>query len=287
MIRSFPSMLALLVLYAALPMQLASAGQEDSWRLAILDAGDVGIVQALGVGERVVLMPEDPSLQGGLPNAERFHRIVTAEGLVALTPDVVISGNPDRSLESSLLEQAERLGIRTVVIERTLPPVERVKRLAELTGAIASGQQLIASIRQDHQRALERIDDTDPVRVLHVSSAGAGNSGSVTGAGKGTSAHGLIERAGGVNVGAQAGLERYQTLSAEGVIAMAPEAVLVSDQELTALGGRDGIWQRVPGLAHTPAARHRRLIVLDHGAVKYDGATSGRATLMLARRLHP
>jgi len=67
---------------------------------------------------------------------------------------------------------------------------------------------------------------------------------------------------------------------------MAPEAIVVSRRELPALGGVDGIWERVPGLAYTPAADARRLIVLDHAAVKYDAATSGQATLALAKALY-
>ncbi|PTY38479.1 hypothetical protein BGP77_12280 [Saccharospirillum sp. MSK14-1] len=254
-------------------------------RLVVLDAGHASILDALGVADQVVLAPLDPTLEGRLLQAERFHRTVSAESLIALRPDWLIISNPAR--EADLQQHAQRLNIPTVVIERTLPAIERIQRLAELTATESQAQPLIDSILLDYAQAEARVAEREPLRVLHVSSGGAGSSGSVTGAGAGTSAHGLIERAGGINVGAEAGLERYQSLSAEGVIQMAPEVVVVSNLELPALGGRDGVFERVPGLAYTPAALNQRLVVLDHAAIKFDADSSGEATLALARALYP
>lgn len=274
-------------LCAALAMLLVSAlpaGAAPANRIAVLDPGHAEILMALGLGRALVLVPEDPALAGRIPGAERYHRMPSAEGLLAQRPDLLIGGNPAR--DRALMTQADRLGIDSVMIPRTLPAPARIGRIAARVGREARGREIVAGIKADYAAAQEVVDGAAPVRVLHVSSSGAGSSGAVTGAGAGTSADGLIRRAGGVNVGAEAGLERYQSLSAEGVIAMAPEAVLVSRRELAALGGRSGIWERVPGLVHTPAARDRRLIVLGHSAVKFDAVSSGEATLMLARALH-
>ncbi|GED21508.1 hemin-binding periplasmic protein HmuT [Halomonas halmophila] len=253
-------------------------------RIAVLNPGHAKIIQALGAGDQLVLMPNDPSLEGQLPNVTRYHRLPSAESLLAEKPQALIAATPARHQE--LLDQARRLGIEPVMIERTLPPTERVRRLAEYVDRVPQGRELIKRIKQGHAAAAEISRGEPRVKVLHLSSSGAGSTGTVTGAGAATSADALIERAGGINVGAEAGLERYQSLSAEGVIAMAPEAILVSAKELPAIGGADGIWEQVPGLAHTPAAQDKRLIVLDHAAVKYDGATSGSATRSLAEALH-
>ncbi|GEM_PF-3248478 len=253
-------------------------------RIAVLDPGHAEILEALGAGERLVLVPDDPALAGELPHAARYQRQPSAEGLLAHTPELLVGGNPQR--DAALLEQAERLGIARVMLERTLPAVTRVQRLAALVDRRERGQALVARIEAGYASADALSDGRPAVRVLHLSSSGAGATGSVTGAGASTSADALIRRAGGLNVGAEAGLDRYQTLSAEGVMAMAPEAVLVSRHELPALGGAAGIWDAVPGLAHTPAARQRHLVVLDHAAVKFDGASSGRASHALAEALH-
>ncbi|WP_148252847.1 heme/hemin ABC transporter substrate-binding protein [Aidingimonas lacisalsi] len=277
-LRRFWTSLVLVVLISL------SAHAQACPRIAVLNAGHAEIIEALGAGDQLVLMPNDPSLQGHLPEATRYHRPPSAESLLAEQPQYVIAGTPAR--HRGLLKQAERLGIEPVMIGRTLPPAERIRRLAEYVDRVPQGRQLIQHIEQDHATAKRIADGRPDVRVLHLSSSGAGSTGTVTGAGAATSADALIRRAGGINVGAEAGLERYQSLSAEGVMSMAPQAVLVSRLELPELGGAEGIWQQVPGLAHTPAASAQRLIVLDHAAVKFDGATSGQATRTLAEALH-
>lgn len=269
---------------AMLITALLATDSHAASRIAALDPGHVGIIEALGASERLVLIPADPTFEQRMPKAERYHRMPSAESLLAQRPDLLIGSTPAR--HQNLLDQAERLNIETIMIERTLPPTERVRRLAEYVGRVTQGRELIKRIEQGHAVAAEISRGEPRVKVLHLSSSGAGSTGAVTGAGAETSADALIERAGGINVGAEAGLDRYQTLSAEGVMSMAPEAVLVSRHELPELGGAEGIWERVPGLTHTPAAQHKRLVVLDHAAVKFDGATSGAATRELAETLH-
>ncbi|OYD22769.1 ABC transporter substrate-binding protein [Oceanimonas baumannii] len=252
-------------------------------RVAVLDPGHAEIARALGMEQAIVLLPVDPALSDGFSHAQHYRHRPAIESLLALEPDVVIGGNPVR--DQVVIEQSQRFALSTHMLVRTLPVDERIHALAGILGVPGRGQELVWHMQQDYARAAELAQGRPPVRVLHLSSNGAG-AGNVTGAGAGTPAHGLIERAGGMNVGAETGLERYQVLSAEGVMLMAPEVVVVSDLELAALGGLTHIWQRVPGLGLTPAARQRRLVVLEHSALKFDAAGSGRATLALARALH-
>lgn len=253
-------------------------------RIVVLVPGHAAILDALGVADALVLVPRDPGLTGVAPEADRFRRQPSVEGMLAKAPTLVIGGNPVRDRE--LLSRLASLGVATVMIERSLPAVERIKQLADLVNRNARATALIERIRADYGRAVQLAKGESPVRVLHISSTGAGSSGAVTAAGNDTAADRLIHRAGAINAGAQAGLERYQSISAEGMIAMAPEAVVVSAVELDALGGRKGIWQRVPGLEHTPAARHDNLIVLSHGAIKYNAVQSGSGALALVKALY-
>ncbi|MEL7614821.1 ABC transporter substrate-binding protein [Vreelandella titanicae] len=272
---------SLMALLVSTPLNaLANASIE---RIVVTDPGHVEIIDALGMGNALILVPEDPSMEGNYPQAERFHRAPSIESILEVDPQLVLAGNPGRALP--VLDQVVRLGIPQHMIDRSLPPTERIRRIAELIGRQAQGEALIAHIEQTYQQ-VEAIPQQQAPRILHISSSGGGSSGAVTGAGAGTSAHALIERAGGINVGAEAGLERYQTLSAEGVMSMAPDAVVISDLEVEQLGGADGIWEHIPGLNHTPAAVNNRLIIMDHAAIKFDAASSGAATLSLAEALH-
>ncbi|WP_162619519.1 ABC transporter substrate-binding protein [Salinicola peritrichatus] len=249
-----------------------------------MDPGHAEILEALGVGDELVLMPTDPAFRTAFPHAARYRRLPTLEGILAAGTTLIIGGNPGRDL--SILERAGSLDIENHMVSRELPATTRIQQIAKLVGRQAEGEKLVTRIEARYAEASRIVAPIDhSPTVLQVSSSGAGTTGAVTAAGRSTAVNGLIERAGGINAGAEAGLERYQSLTAEGVIGMAPEVVLVSDLELPALGGPNGIWQQVPGLANTPAARDRQLVVLPHAAVKFDAAQSGEATLALARAL--
>jgi len=181
------------LLLAASPIALALP------RVATLDAGHAQIVMALGGEASLVLVPADPLLVGQAARAERYQRRPSAEGLLAARPELLIGANPARDRE--WLEQADRLGIDSVMIERTLPATERIRRIAERLGRPRRGIELIARIESRYAQAAVIAADHGPVRVLHVSSSGADGAATVTGAGRATSADGLIRRVGGINVG--------------------------------------------------------------------------------------
>ena len=83
-------------------------------------------------------------------------------------------------------------------------------------------------------------------------------------AGKNTPADTVIRAAGLQN--AMPDVVRYQPLSQEGVIASAPDLLLISEQGLKSLGGEEKIWQ-LPGVALTPAGKQRRVVVVDDMAM--------------------
>lgn len=252
-------------------------------KIAVLDPGHAQLAQALGMADAIVLMPTDPLVRQGFARAQTYQHKPALESLLVLQPDWLIGGNPVR--DRAVLKQAKRLGVATYMLDRSLPLRERISVMAELLKVPERGGALVQRMELSYAQAAKLAQGRQPIRVLHISSSGAGRTG-VTGAGSDTPAHRLIEGAGGLNVGAEFGLTRYQRLSAEGVMIMAPEVVLVSDLELASLGGEQHIWQQVLGLAHTPAGQHRRLVVLEHGALKFDAIGSGEATLLLAKALH-
>lgn len=79
-------------------------------------------------------------------------------------------------------------------------------------------------------------------------------------AGGQTAADAIIRAAGGKN--AMQGFNRYRPLSQEGVIAAQPDLILISRDGAKALGSPERVWT-LPGMAQTPAAREKRVLVLD------------------------
>lgn len=76
-------------------------------------------------------------------------------------------------------------------------------------------------------------------------------------AGKDTAADGMISLARATNVFADH--SGYKPISLEATAAAAPEAIILMDHTLTAMGGIDGVLDH-PALKLTPAARNRRII---------------------------
>ena len=72
------------------------------------------------------------------------------------------------------------------------------------------------------------------------------------GAGSGTSADGAIRGAGLQN--ALGNIPHYQPLTQEGIVASAPQLIVIGADGLQAMGGEENLW-KLPGLALTPAGK--------------------------------
>ena len=79
------------------------------------------------------------------------------------------------------------------------------------------------------------------------------------------------------------GFTRYQPLSQEGVIASQPDLVVISQDGVNALGGADAVWQ-LPGLAQTPAGRHRQMLAIDDMALLGFSVRTPQAIQQLRRK---
>ena len=74
-----------------------------------------------------------------------------------------------------------------------------------------------------------------------------------------------------------------QALSQEGVIASQPDLVVISQDGVNALGGADAVWQ-LPGLAQTPAGRHRQMLAIDDMALLGFSVRTPQAIQQLRRK---
>src|SRR5699024_7482804 len=183
-----------------------------------------------------------------------------------------------------------KVGIAAVLIDTSQPAPDKIRKTAEVLGVADTGAELARSVQDQIEQAdaaLDGVGSDDRPRVMVLSSSGAGDSGATTAAGEATPAHEIIVAAGGVNTGAESGLDRYQAITAEGLIASRPEVIIVAASELDDLGGREGIWDTVAGLSGTPAARAKSLVVLDDTMIKVSGVGTGRAVLTLQGALYP
>ncbi|WP_252178226.1 ABC transporter substrate-binding protein [Endozoicomonas sp. 4G] len=258
---------------------------KDNPRLVVLDAGIVEVLQALDLDGQLLMIPDDLSFEGQYPQAYRYKSAISIESILTMHPDAILGGHVTR--DKTMMDQSKTAGLSTFHIDRTLSASEKIRKVAEIFGVPERGQALIESLDAQYAEAEKIAEQSsgDAVGVIHISSSGAGNSGQTAIAGRYTPAHEVINAAGGKNLADLSVFYSYSSVTQEGLIALAPEAVIVSDKELAALGGEQGIWQKIPGLMATPAGKNKQLIILPHNGLKNGSVASGEAVIELAGKL--
>jgi iron complex transport system substrate-binding protein len=104
--------------------------------------------------------------------------------------------------------------------------------------------------------------------------------------GTNTRSHAMIEAAGGIDAGAEAGIDGYKPITAEALVAARPDVILFLTAGLESIGGVAGA-MRIPGVAQTPAGRNRRFLHYDDLLLLGHGPRTGAALRSLVRGLHP
>ena len=235
----------------------ADANATQAKRVVTLGGSVTEIVYALGQEARLVgndISSIYPDAANQLPRVG-YYRSVPIEGVAALRPDLVIAseqaGPPD------VLARLAKLGIpvKTVSDRPSVDSLnQRIDEIAVALGTPAEGKQLTAEIAQSLQ-AVDALPASNARALLIMNRTGAPQ-----GAGAGTAANLVLERAGLDNVlKTQKG---YLPLSAEGLTTLAPEVIVVTQASLGASGGLDKI-RALPGLAHTPAVKNNCIVVMD------------------------
>ena len=156
--------------------------------------------------------------------------------------------------------------------------VRRITVIAEAVGAAASGAALVEEVQNGFAELdRERSAAASPLRVLFILSLQNGRP--VVG-GRGTSADAMLTLAGATI--AAAALEGWKPLSDEGVIAAAPQALVMMDR---GPNGPPADPFGLPAFAATPAASGRRLVVMDGNYLPGFGPRAPQAAMDLRRAL--
>ncbi|MEQ8281763.1 MAG: ABC transporter substrate-binding protein [Parvibaculum sp.] len=259
---------------AGTPQRIVSAGGSTT-----------EIVVALGARELLVGVDTTslyPAAVTRLPNVG-YVRQLSAEGLLSLRPDLVLTGS--EAGPEAALDQARAAGVEIVTlsdgytaksvaahIETVGRALGREAEAARLTEAFETD---IATVEADIARV-----ETKP-RVLFILQTGRGAS---MVSGTGTAAHAMIALAGGENAIAEYG--GYKPFSPEAATLAAPDVILMTDQTVDAIGGGDGVLPEA-AFAATPAGRDGRLVTMDALYLAGFGPRLAHALHDLAVKLHP
>lgn len=199
--------------------------QSNPQRIASLAPSITEVLFALGLGDRIVAIDDFsdyPEATKTLPRVGAPFPGFNLERLIAQQPQVILS------VKGKYVDDFVARGLTVVVLQpNDLDGVfKNIELVGEMAGVKARATELIASLKQrrdaivaktatlSRPRVLYEIDATEPAKPWT--------------AGPGSFIQGLIELAGGQNIGA-AGVTDYFQISAEEVIRADPEIVLLAD----------------------------------------------------------
>ncbi len=256
---------------------------EDASRLVVLGGSLTEIVFALGAGDRVVGVDASSTYPEAVDQLQKvsYHRRLAAEGVLSLSPTLVIATTEAGPPEA--LQQLQSAGVTVLILPHepsAASAVGRIRSLARALDVEVRGEALVQALERDLERAGKTSSDK-PVKVLFIYARGQGT---LMVAGQETAADRMMELAGGIN--AVRGYTGYKPLTAEAVVAAAPEAVLVMDSGLESVGGEAGLW-KLAGMALTPAGAEGRLVSMNGLLLLGFGPRLGEAAVALNQSLYP
>ena len=250
-------------------------------------------VHELGLGERMV--GRDISTQfaeaAELPLVTQNGHDLNAEAILALDPTLILT---DTSLGPwDVVLQMRDAGIPVVVTDshRGLDNLSTLTmQVAEALGVPARGRVLADRIEGEVAEVTEQIAAVAPEvptqRLRTVFLYVRGQSGVYYLFGEGSGADSLIDAVGLYDVAEEIGWDGMKPVTDEGIVAAQPELVLMMTAGLESAGGVEGLLERLPALASTPAGQHRRFVDMADADILGFGPTTAATLNALAVAVH-
>lgn len=259
----------------------------SSERIVSLNGSTTEILFALGVGDKVVGCDASSSYPKGvkekLPSVG-YQYGLNAEGILSLNPTLVIGREDVRPPQ--VVQQLRMAGVTVLSLkeprnfeaakQRLLTigkAVDREKKAKALTDA------LDADIKKLETKLASRKDEPKQ-KTLFLYLRGTQTTLVL---GTDTAPGAMFDIVGAEN--AAGNIKGSKPMTAEAVIAAQPDVYVLFTTGLESIGGVDGLL-KLPGLAHTPAGKNRRVVTLDGQYLSGFGPRSGRAALDLFRGIY-
>ncbi len=265
---------------------LLAQGHADDVPRVVSVGGDVTeIVYALAANSLLVgvdTSSEYPEAATSLPKVG-YQRRLSAEGVLSLSPTLVLA-SADTGPPVAL-QQIRQAGVRVVVVPDSHTVGTALKKIRAIARALEKtekGEALAQKLSGDMQQTRQLLAKVSHrPRVLFIYARGQGT---MLVSGKNSSADAMINLAGGANAVTE--YDGYKPLTAEAVVAAAPDVILMIDSGLSSLGDVDGLL-KVPGVALTPAGHARRIVAMNGLYLLGFGPRLGDAVRDLSHLLHP
>ena len=253
-------------------------------RIVIAGGALTEIVFTLGAGDQVVGVDSTsqyPKTVRQLPQIG-YLKLLNIESILSLNPSLVISFNDTET--DNILKQITQAKVNVLALKRVPATIdllyENINKIAIKLDKQEKGQELINRIKNNLSNIENQIA-TKPhkTKVLCIMNMG----GSILIAGKNTTTDALITIAGGENLATHNSVKTYTT---ESLIAMNPEAIILTTHSINELGGLDKI-NTIPGISETEAFKNNRIIIIDDSYLFGIGPRVDDAVKILFQGFYP
>ncbi|KQQ09762.1 heme/hemin ABC transporter substrate-binding protein [Rathayibacter sp. Leaf296] len=263
----------------------------DTSRILALDlyGSTSRLVFELGLGDSVVGrdVSSDFAEIADRPLVTQNGHDLNAEAILDLAPTVLLTDSSLGPWDTVL--QMRDAGIPVVVVgsDRSIATIPTlVGEVAAALGVPERGAELTARLSASVDETIARIDavaPADPAQRLRIVFLYVrGQSGVYYLFGEGSGADDLVRSLGGIDVAAEIGWEGMRPLTDEGLVAAAPDLVLMMTGGLESVDGVDGLLEAVPALAQTPAGQNRRIVDMADTQILSFGPDTPRTLEALA-----
>lgn len=256
---------------------------KDIDRIIVAGDGVASTLGALGLGDKIAAAPEDavsPEAKDA-PEHFEFSKSTGVEGLLAMDGSLFIGDNVKR--HGDVAKQFRDAGTDAVVMDDQQSQGDKLKAVAEYVGAKEAGEELAKTVDDQLADAAKTAEETGSknLSIIEVTATGAGGQNAV--AGTGTPGNEMIERLGYTSVGAESKLRGYsREFSNEGIVASAPDVIVMAESDYEKWGGEDGLWKAFPTLDQTPAGQNSVVFVMPDAQLKYSSPEIGVGAQALA-----
>jgi len=249
-------------------------------RVIAIANGSAEIISAMG--HKSILVGRDiASTDKDLEDIEIVtsgHQLV-AETILAKRPDLLLidaSTGPAQAV--AVLESS---GITIVRIPESWSVEDiagKISAIAQAIGTKGDGDLLVKEMSKQ-KSAAEPVKTGTRIAFLYL----RGGSAIYLIGGEGSGADSLITSIGAIDVGAQTLDNPYNALTAEAMIELNPDVILVMSKGLESVGGVDGL-VALPGIAQTSAGKNRKVLAVDDSLLlSFGPRTPDLITQMAAR----
>lgn len=218
------------------------------------------IVYALKAENRIAAVDTTsvyPTAANALPRVG-YQRQLSAEGLLSTNAKLLI-GTPEAG-PPTVIDQVRNAGMRVTIVsnDHSIDGVRsRIRTIGSALGVDGAAKALESRVADDWSRVQSEIAAMPgKPRVIFI----LAHAGPPLVAGGNTAADAMIRLAGAEN--AVKGFDGYRPLTPEGLAEAAPDAFVITREGYEAMGGEKTFWTK-PGFALTPAAKAKRVVVMD------------------------